>query len=704
MAENNTPDENFGYQPGNPAGHPGGPGTYDSGELPEVGEGVSLTGADIDELAVKIAVEDPAGIRSAAHAWENLSDQFVESMGALRRAGTTLQSHWESPSASEAFLAQVGRATWSVEDWQSAMGKNAGALHTLATRVQTHKSSMATLYAEYLTALAQARAVDDVEAADPRAKSLGRALRGDRSAVEKAKDDFSRRARSEVATPLDEDYQTAFLKISRGSRWQGPTNAAVPQPPAPPAPGAPAGPGGGAVAPSGPGGARPGAPRGAAPTAPTAAIGAPAGTSLAPAAPRGTPSTTAATPVAPAGRPGAAPRAPGAAPQRPGAVPAAPGTTAGAAPDSAELADLRRQLDAGTAAPVAPGIAPGALTGRGPAPAAPSGALPSGATRSAPAAPGGTPAAFRAPTAGAPGAPGAPLTGRPTGPAAPGAPTGPGAARPGTPGTPGGPGRTLAGRNAPAAPGGRPSGAGGAPTSGLGGRSAAAAPGSRGAAPAPPGAPRADAGFARKAGPTSAGGPAAPGRAGAGRGPAGGAPSGAAARGDLGSGSRSGSSPAGPGGPGRTAQQARGAAAGAAAAGPRGGMPSRLAGRTDPTSAGRPVDPRPSVATRPALVAKDLSGRFGVRPDATPAEITRAVRAALRERLSGRAALAADPGGRQGIRDRGAEIEESAFAVLASYDDEDLFTILQQAPAIIDRIKPPARVKDAGPALGITAP
>ena len=689
MSENNTPDENFGFTPPGADVYSVGVGSYQtSQDYGTAGDPVDLGSADIDVLAVAISLEDPSGIRRAGRAWENLSDQFVESMRALRSAGTTLGAHWESPSASEAFLRQVGRATWSIEDWQSAMGANAGAMNSLATQVETHKTNMASLYADYLLALAEARAQDDVEAADPMARSTGRAVRGGKSAVEHTKDQYSRRARSEVATPLDADYNSAFVAIARGGRWQGPTDAAIPQPPAPA--GAPGGPG--VLAPAASGGSRPGPPgraRGAAAAAPTAVTGqmlpAPGGlrgVANAPASPGAMPTVASGLPLSPGGLHGAAPQSPGALPT----LLAGPGHTP-ARVDSAQLAGMRRQLEGPGAVPVAPGTAPAALTGRGPAPATPRGAVP--------ARPGVAPAPFTANRAGAPGAPGAPLTGRPTAPgaAAPGhgRPAGPsGGARPGGPA---GPGQGLAGRNAPAAPGGRPGGPGGAaPTNGLGGRRAPTGPG-RSGGPAPTAPRAADAGFSRPGG--GVGGSAAPG----------GGPSAPGAR------------PAGPGPGVRTsgAELGRGAAqtgpglgarrAAAAPSGPRGGMPSRLAGRTDPVTAARAgaaINARPSVATKPALMAKTLDGRLGIKPNATRSEITNAVRAAIRDRLAGRAALGAAPSRTAPRpRDRGDEIEDSAFAVLAHYDDEDLFVILSKAPAIIDRIMPRTRVKDPGPAIGV---
>lgn len=683
MSENNTPDENFGFNPGNPSGTPSGPAIYEPSQELTVAKGLDLSSADIDALAMAIRVEDPDGIRSAGRAWENLSDQFVESMGALRRAGTTLQEHWESPSASEAFLNHVGRATWSVEDWQSALGKNAGAMNSLASQVERHKKNMATLYGQYLLALAAARAQDDVEATDPMARQVGQAARGGKSAVEAAKDEYSARARSEVATPLDADYSSAFLKISRGAKWQGPTNAAIPQPAAPPSPGGAGAPGGPGVAPSGPVGVRPGAPSGATPASPTgAAIGAPTAPSgpagagaTAPQAPGGTPSVPPGMPMGPAGLPPAAPGS------LPGAL-----TGAGSAPqgvDSASLEGMRQQLEGPAAAPAAPGTVPAALTGRGPAPSAPSGTLPARPSGPAPARPGAGSGLFRPGGPGGP-APGAPLTGRPTAPGGGspgrGAPPGaPGGARPAAPGGPGGPGKGLSGRNFPTAPGGRPAGPGAAgPSKGLAGRAAPVAPGGRPGGPGS-GAPRAprgaDAGFARNGSGPGAGAPTAP-RGGAG------------------------TRPEGPAGPGRV-----GVPQSTAPSAPRGGMPSRLAGRSEAATAARAGarPDRPSAATKPALVAKDLNGRLGIRPNASRAEITSAVRAAIRERLAGRAVAAAPSASGPRPRDIGDEIEDSAFAVLAHYDDEDLFTILSAAPAIIDRIKPTKAVKDPGPAIGMSA-
>lgn len=655
----NTADENFGYAPGQPTGHPAGPQTYSSEfEMPGGGTSMDLSAAMIEEISMAIANEDPNGIRSGGYAWEKISDQLVESMRALRTAGTTLQENWESPSASEAFLGYVGRSTWSIEDWQSAAGTNAGALHTLATMVGNKKSAMVTLMGDYTAALIVAAAKDEAKPGQSPSER------------QKVREEYSRRARDEVATPLDSDYRDAFFKVTRGAMWQGPTDAAITGPPAPGAPGGPGGPGGPGVAPPGPGG--------------TAPAGPGAGMRGAPARPTALLTTTA--PTAPVGGIGHAPTAPGGLGTAPIAPPASLGGLGGTppqAPDSSQLAGMQQQLESTTAAPTAPGVmpaglaaaAPGGLTGRGAAPAPPSGFAPGGNGSSpAPGRPGGSSAPMSPRGAGGP-APGAPLTGRPTAPGAgpggrgmpPGSPMG---QRPGAPSGPTGTGRGLAGRTAPAAAAAPkpPSGPGtGAPANGLGGRHAPSGPG--GSAPRAPRGP--DAGFARK--PAAAAGPSAPSV----RTPAGPAP-------------------AQPG----LAAPARPAAAPTA---PRGGIPDRLAGRGGASAAARTAAAgRPSVATSPAIVAKDLNGRLGIKPTAGRGEIARTVRAAIRERLAGRAAMAAAAA--QPPRSHpGDEAEDLLFEALAHYDDEDLFTILAASPAVIDRIKPSKKVTDPGPAIGVPA-
>ncbi len=60
---------------------------------------------------------------------------------------------------------------------------------------------------------------------------------------------------------------------------------------------------------------------------------------------------------------------------------------------------------------------------------------------------------------------------------------------------------------------------------------------------------------------------------------------------------------------------------------------------------------------------------------------------------------AAQPARKHGL----SQIEAEAYEGLLIYDDDDLFTILSKAPAVLDRIKPSAPVKDAGPAIGVAA-
>ncbi len=463
-------DDNFGWSPPPPASGPGrmqleaDSGRYETSTPAPVLSSSPIAGWTITQTNVTVKNLKPDGIRSAGSSWEIMSDTLYEIEGALRAAGRTLKSNWESPTASEAFLTKVGQATWSIDDWQSAAGANAGAMHTLATEVSTYQGKMVTLYAEYLSALIVAAAKDRAE--------------GGIRHVEEEKREFDARARNDIATPLNSAFRDAWGKMKLGQQWQGPLDATVTGPAGPGAPGAPGAPGGPGGAPGGPGGAPPAAPGG-----PGGAPGGPGGAP--PAGLRGAP------PAPPGGAPPASPYGslqkmmsqPGGLNslfQR-GAPPQPPGVT------QADVDALRGELDA--ARQGAPqglsGTAPSLdqiqdQIGRGAAPAAPGGLPPgavpgglggAGARGAAPAGPGGA-----APTApgGRPGAPGA-------------GPTAPGGRGPGFPGGMGGVNDPISGR--PTVPGGMPPG-GGAPPGGRPGAPGGApggGPGNRAGAPAPPG-------------------------------------------------------------------------------------------------------------------------------------------------------------------------------------------------------------------------
>ncbi|MET0495084.1 MAG: hypothetical protein ABW000_18335 [Actinoplanes sp.] len=493
---------------------------------------------DIEKLWTIVQAQSDEDVRGLAERWRRTSVLLQATRDNLQRHADALAARWQSP-AGKIFMSKVGATLYSFDEWKKVADDNASGLHQVADKIAQVQRDFKPVYERYLAT----RKTEDKKVADDKGfqgRDIGDHLWLVDGNNGKTPDDVKKDFHDEavgLVRPLGNLYIDVYIdKISRGSKFKGPTNSVFKNPEAP---------GGGPSrppAPSRPPGARPGRPAGAAPARPTTPNGVdgappaapntptappppglPDGVSLAggtvapapPAPPPAAPPVTSApgapppSPVLPAGlpgRPGTPPTGPGAGrPGGPGKPPSPPPGGGRGAPGKPTLPGSgggRSAANARGPAPAKPTL-PGSTGpggGGGSRPSSP----PAGKRGAAPGAPrlpgstgGGKPGAPRLggpgqgrsappPSLGgnrgsAPGEPGANRPGKPAGPKLPGRGNGPGTpegqgARPGRPGV----------GNSPARPDltGRTNGAGPkAPTTGpkpaLGGRQVGPPPAQR---------------------------------------------------------------------------------------------------------------------------------------------------------------------------------------------------------------------------------
>lgn len=190
--------------------------------------------AMMDKLWLIVAKESDELTASTARLWRDISSLLEHTRMNVKAHAEALAEKWKSPAA-ESFLLHVGAGLYSLEEWKKAADENASALSAISGQVATTQTEVKKIWDDYKVREAS-------EKADRESKGLGDLVDGNwADDYDEVSREFANKARPYVQDLATAYTEAIYYKLGRGTKYKGPTDAAVKMPTPPARPGMPAG-------------------------------------------------------------------------------------------------------------------------------------------------------------------------------------------------------------------------------------------------------------------------------------------------------------------------------------------------------------------------------------------------------------------------------------------------------------------------------
>ena len=247
--------ENFGYTP-SPSGPHGyqnddyiGTGALDDaigrfGDTQSKDNTQDVDNAMMNTLWLIVADESDELTATTAQLWRDISALLEATRSNMKAHAEALAEKWRSPAA-ESFLRHVGAGLYSLDEWKKAADENAAALSAISGQVSRTQTEVKQIWEDYKVREAS-------EMAD-RKGSLAADLVDFNNAdsYDEVSREYANKARPHVQALATAYMEAIYYKLGRGTKYKGPTDAAVTVPTmvkpsvvAPTRPGGPGRPGG----------------------------------------------------------------------------------------------------------------------------------------------------------------------------------------------------------------------------------------------------------------------------------------------------------------------------------------------------------------------------------------------------------------------------------------------------------------------------
>ncbi|MEV6931465.1 hypothetical protein AB0M46_44210, partial [Dactylosporangium sp. NPDC051485] len=176
-----------------------------------------------------IQIDSDARATALADMWRRVHTLLDNTSRNLRRYTDALAEQWNS-DASKVFLREIGAALSSLDEWKEVASTNATGLDVLASTIAWNQKNALRVWKEYCLAISHP---GDVPGSAAKVTASGRATHTENE------DDRKKRLikkYTEDIKPYVKDLADTYLLVyfnylTWGTRYKGPTNAAMAQPP-----------------------------------------------------------------------------------------------------------------------------------------------------------------------------------------------------------------------------------------------------------------------------------------------------------------------------------------------------------------------------------------------------------------------------------------------------------------------------------------
>lgn len=185
-----------------------------------------------------IQIDSDARATALADMWRRVHTLLDNTGRNLRRYTDELAANWTS-DASKVFLREIGASLSSIDEWKDAANTNAEGLDVLASTIKYNQGKALGIWNEFVAAIKNPGSVaGSAPAVTTRTVGGGHGYSATSREVE-PEDDRKKRLIKEYTAkikPFVKDLADTYLSVyfnhlTHGSRYKGPTNAAVPVPP-----------------------------------------------------------------------------------------------------------------------------------------------------------------------------------------------------------------------------------------------------------------------------------------------------------------------------------------------------------------------------------------------------------------------------------------------------------------------------------------
>jgi len=182
-----------------------------------------------------IQIDSDARATALADMWRRVHTLLDNTGRNLRRYTDELAANWTSDAA-KVFLREIGASLSSIEEWKDAANTNAEGLDVLASTIKYNQGKALGIWNEYVAAIKNPGSVaGSAPTVTNRIVGGGHGYSATSKEVEPEDDRKKRLVKEYTAKikPFVKDLADTYLNVyfnylTHGSRYKGPTNAAVP--------------------------------------------------------------------------------------------------------------------------------------------------------------------------------------------------------------------------------------------------------------------------------------------------------------------------------------------------------------------------------------------------------------------------------------------------------------------------------------------
>ncbi|GAA5185157.1 hypothetical protein GCM10023322_28250 [Rugosimonospora acidiphila] len=186
----------------------------------------------IDNLWMMVQRESDERVTATADMWRRVESLLETTGNNLRRYADALAKKWDS-DAGRAFLQQVGRSLYSIDEWKGIAQTNAAGLDLLAASIKKNQEKAKPIWQTYVKAIQQPGSVPGSAPKQPNVLLFWESPESEGDRKTRLRKEYADKIKPYAKDLADTYMDVYFYHLSRGTKFKGPTDAAFASPPVP---------------------------------------------------------------------------------------------------------------------------------------------------------------------------------------------------------------------------------------------------------------------------------------------------------------------------------------------------------------------------------------------------------------------------------------------------------------------------------------